>query len=75
MDIGWPTGNRKILSNCPACCLAQLCLAAAMFLSIACGQAVVTKFPAEFVKLAGSIINSLECFKFFVARYGQAGRE
>ena len=46
-----------------------------MFLSIACGQAVVTKFPAEFVKLAGSIINSLECFKFFVARYGQAGRE
>ena len=26
---GWPTGNGKKLSNCQACCLAQLCLAAA----------------------------------------------
>ena len=36
-DIGWPTGNGKKLSNCQACCLAQLCLAAAYFLSISCG--------------------------------------
>ena len=28
-DIGWPTGNGKKLSNSQACCLAQLCLAAA----------------------------------------------
>ena len=28
-DIGWPTGNGKKLSNCQACCLAQLCLDAA----------------------------------------------
>ena len=28
-DIGWPTGYGKELSNCHACCLAQLCLAAA----------------------------------------------
>ena len=28
-DIGWPTGNGKKLSNCQACCLAQVCLAAA----------------------------------------------
>ena len=28
-DIGWPTGNGKKLSNCQACCLPQLCLAAA----------------------------------------------
>ena len=27
-DIGWPTGNGKKLSNCQACCLAQLCLGA-----------------------------------------------
>ena len=26
---GWPTGNGKKLSNSQACCLAQLCLAAA----------------------------------------------
>ena len=29
VDIGWPTGYVKKLSNCQACCLAQLCLAAA----------------------------------------------
>ena len=34
---GWPTGNGKKLSNSQACCLAQLCLAAAYFLSISCG--------------------------------------
>ena len=28
-DIGWPTGNGKKLSNSQACCLNQLCLAAA----------------------------------------------
>ena len=28
-DIGWPTGNGKKLSNCQACCLAQLWLGAA----------------------------------------------
>ena len=28
-DIGWPTGNGKKVSNSQACCLAQLCLAAA----------------------------------------------
>ena len=28
-DIGWPTGNGKELNNSQACCLAQLCLAAA----------------------------------------------
>ena len=28
-DIGWPAGNRKKLSKSQACCLAQLCLAAA----------------------------------------------
>ena len=28
-DIGLPTGNGKKLSNCQACCLAQLCLGAA----------------------------------------------
>ena len=28
-DIGWPTGNGKKLCNGQACCLAQLCLAAA----------------------------------------------
>ena len=28
-DIGWPTRNAKKLSNSQACCLAQLCLAAA----------------------------------------------
>ena len=28
-DIGWPIGNGKKLSNSRACCLAQLCLAAA----------------------------------------------
>ena len=28
-DIDWPTGYGKELSNCHACCLAQLCLAAA----------------------------------------------
>ena len=28
-DIGWPTGNGMKLSNSQACCLAQLCLAAA----------------------------------------------
>ena len=33
-DIGWPTGNGKKLSNTQACCLAQLCLNAALFLSI-----------------------------------------
>ena len=27
--IGWPTGNGKKLSNCQACCLAQLCMGAA----------------------------------------------
>ena len=26
---GWPTGNGKKVSNSQACCLAQLCLAAA----------------------------------------------
>ena len=34
---GWPTGNGKKVSNSQACCLAQLCLAAASFLSIFCG--------------------------------------
>ena len=34
---GWPTGNGNNLSNSQACCLAQLCLAAAQFLSISCG--------------------------------------
>ena len=34
---GGPTGNGKKLSNSQACCLAQLCLAAASFLSISCG--------------------------------------
>ena len=28
-DIGWPTGNGNNLSNSQACCLTQLCLAAA----------------------------------------------
>ena len=42
-DMGWPTGNRKKRSNCPACCLAQLCLAAAMFLSISCGPSYVRR--------------------------------
>ena len=28
-DIGWPTGNGKKVSNSQACCLAQLCQAAA----------------------------------------------
>ena len=36
-DIGLPTGDGKKLSNSQACCLAQLCLAAAYFLSIYCG--------------------------------------
>ena len=35
---GWPTGNGKKRSNSHACCLAQLCLAAASFFSISCGQ-------------------------------------
>ena len=34
---GWPTGNGKKVSNSQACCLAQLCLAPAYFLSISCG--------------------------------------
>ena len=42
-DIGWPTGNGKKLSCTQACCLAQLCLAAAYFLSISCGQSYVRR--------------------------------
>ena len=34
---GWPTGHGKKLSNSLLCCLAKLCLAAALFLSISCG--------------------------------------
>ena len=34
---GWSTGNGKKRSNSQACCLAQLFLAAASFLSISCG--------------------------------------
>ena len=37
-DIGWPTGNGNKLSNRQACCQAQLCLSAAYFLSLSCGQ-------------------------------------
>ena len=33
---GWPTGNGNKVSNSQACCLTQLCLAAAHFLSISC---------------------------------------
>ena len=33
---GWPTGNGNKLSNSPACCLTQLCLAAVYILSISC---------------------------------------
>ena len=43
MDIGWPTGNGKKLSNTQACCLAQQCLAPAYFLSISCGQSHVRR--------------------------------
>ena len=42
-DIGWPTGNGKKLSKSQACCLAQLCLGAAYFLSISCGQSCVCR--------------------------------
>ena len=34
--IGCKTGNGEKLSNSQACCLAQLCLAAALFRSISC---------------------------------------
>ena len=34
---GWPTGNGKKVTKSQACGLAQLCLAAAEFLSISCG--------------------------------------
>ena len=33
---GWPTGNGNKLSNSPACCLTQLCLAAVYILYISC---------------------------------------
>ena len=42
-DIGCPTGNGKKLSKSQACCLAQLCLAAAQFLSISNGQSCVRR--------------------------------
>ena len=42
-DIGWPTGNGKKVSNSQACCLAQLRLAAAYFLSISCGPSYVRR--------------------------------
>ena len=42
-DIGWPTGSGMKLSSSQACCLAQLCLAAAQFLSISCGQSYVRR--------------------------------
>ena len=42
-DIGWPTGYGKKLSCSQACCLAQLCLAAALFLSISCGPSYVRR--------------------------------
>ena len=42
-NTGWLTGNGRKLSNSQACCLAQLCLAAAWFLSISCGQSYVRR--------------------------------
>ena len=38
---GWPTGNGKKRSSSQACCLAQLCLAVASFLSISCGPSAL----------------------------------
>ena len=47
-DIGWPTENGKKLSNSQACCLAQLCLAPASFLSISCGSSFVRGYKPMF---------------------------
>ena len=47
---GWPTGNGKKVSNRQACCLAQLCQAAAYFLSISCGLSYVRRLYATQLK-------------------------
>ena len=74
---GWPTGNGKKLSNSQACCLAQLCLAAAKFLSISCGPS--THPPCTFPSFTGngrigqmrrtscSVNYSITCAKPFAA--------
>ena len=58
-DIGWPTGNGKKLSKIQACCLAQLCLAAALFLSISCGPSYVRRLYVFWKTAVARIQNAL----------------
>ena len=62
-----PTGNRKKLSKSQACCLSQLCLTAAQFLSISCGTNYLRALYRVGLKMLSQVLNTTAQLKCCLA--------